>query len=62
MATKHTRTARDQAFWDAVFLATYPECIKAFVNKGGEYCAHLAREQADAALAERRLSAKGDAK
>jgi hypothetical protein len=49
-----THTAAEQRFWDAAFLLAYPECLKALTEKGAEYCAHLAREQADAAIAERR--------
>jgi hypothetical protein len=51
-ASKHTTD--EQRFWDAAFLLAYPECLKVITEKGAEYCAHLAREQADAALAERR--------
>jgi hypothetical protein len=56
------RTPAEQSFWDAIFASQFPICMKTQKRRGAQYCAHLAREQADAALAERRLSAKGDAK
>jgi hypothetical protein len=58
MATKHTRNASDQRFWDEVFQLAYPECLKTLSDRGVEYCAHLAREAADAALDERKRSQK----
>lgn len=59
MASK-TRNASEDNFWDEVFQLAYPECLKTLTDRGVEYCAHLAREAADAALEERRRSQKGD--
>jgi hypothetical protein len=60
MATKHTRNAGEQKFWDEVFQLAYPDCLKTLSERGVQYCAHLAREAADAALEERRSSQKAD--
>lgn len=50
------RSKAEAAFWDAVFLARFPECMRESKKREPEYCAHLAQEQADAALAARRRS------
>lgn len=54
------RTDAEQQFWDAVFLQQLQDHTRSRVRgprDGSEYCAHMAREIADAALAERRRSA-----
>lgn len=53
------RTATEQKFWDAAFLASWTDCIKQHELRGAMYCASLARDAADAALAKRRESSKG---
>lgn len=55
MVTKH-RTAAEQKFWDAAFLLALPDCLNKLDPKDSIGCAHAARDQADSALAERRLS------
>lgn len=60
MASRNSHSANEQKFWDEVFNHAYPECLKTLTERGVEYCAHLAREAADAALMERRRSQKGD--
>lgn len=57
----HRRSLQDQRFWDQAFLLAFPLCMK-HSKRGPLYCAHLAREQADAALAERRASRNGESK
>ena len=57
--TKPTRTAAEQKFWDAAFAEAWEQCLRERGLQGAIGYAHLAREAADAALAERRLSQKG---
>jgi hypothetical protein len=52
------RTPDEQAFWDGIFRDQLPVCMKQQKRRGSIYCAHMAREQADNALAERRDSQK----
>lgn len=53
MAT--ARSKDEQRFWDEVFITAFPLCMnKRTGNRDPQGCAHLAREQADAALIERR--------
>jgi hypothetical protein len=52
------RTPDEQAFWDHIYQSQFPVCMKQQKRRGAQYCAHLAREQADAALVERRDSQK----
>lgn len=52
----NARTPEEQAFWDAVFLQQLPDCTRSQKQRGPQYCAHVAREYADAALTERRRS------
>lgn len=54
------RTRGEQAFWDETFQPRLDVCLKQFKSRGPEYCAHQAREIADAALLERRRSQHED--
>lgn len=58
-----TRTTASQKFWDAAFLQAHVECLRELLKSGKGLsvpCAHIARDQADAALEERRRSAAGE--
>lgn len=59
MAIKR-RTAAEQKFWDAAFTAAWDRCLQENGLEGAIGCAHLAAEAANAALAERRTSQKGE--
>lgn len=52
------RTANEQAAWDAIFTDLVHECVRQQGFRDAMGCLHLAREIADAALAERRSSIK----
>lgn len=54
------RTAAEQKFWDAAFLLAFPACLKQLDPKESIGCAHVARQQADDALAERGKSERGE--
>lgn len=56
------RTPAEQRFWDAAFADAWEQCLREHGLKGSIGCAHLAREAADAALAERRASLQGAAR
>jgi hypothetical protein len=59
MVSNQQRTAAEQKFWDAAFLAAWADCVKQHEIKGSMYCSSLARDAADAALIQRRNSARG---
>lgn len=55
------RTPEEQAIWDQVAIAMLSLCgARALKGRGIEGCAQLARQYADAFLAERRRSIAGD--
>lgn len=47
------RTADQQSFWDERFAQAWDQCLKEHGLSGAIGCAHLCRDAADAALAER---------
>jgi hypothetical protein len=54
MAHRH-RTPDEQKFWDEIFQDRFPVCMRSH-RRSPHACAHKARDEADAALAERRRS------
>lgn len=50
------RTAEEQTQWDALFRELVLDCVRREGFRKALACLHLAREIADAALAERRES------
>lgn len=62
MPTNHrtaARSAKEQTFWDDRFGQAWNQCLAQHGLEGAIGCAHLCREAADAALVERRNSARG---